>query len=147
MNSRLSAVGDGFGRVDSGTVEEIERYVKAKKPVRIYSSGKAVAPSSLDPQQLQKVRDFKEQPGSWGFADDDAECCQIIARTLANLVRKHSVAGIIAELPSAGAKGARAIGCMARAGAVVAVVAESLKLPSEWVTPQAVKKTTQQCRQ
>lgn len=75
-------------------------------------------------------------------ADDDAERCQVLARELARIIRAHHVAGIVAELPSAGAKGARAIGCMARAAAILATVAELLQIPAEWCTPQEVKKIT-----
>ena len=75
-------------------------------------------------------------------ADDDAERCALIARSLARIVREHQVSGIVAELPGAGAKGARAISCMARAGAILATVAELLSLPTEWVTPSDVKKIT-----
>lgn len=72
-------------------------------------------------------------------ADDDAERTQVLARELAGIIRTHSVQGLVAELPSAGAKGARAIGCMARAGAIVATVAELLTVPAEWLTPGDIK--------
>ncbi len=75
-------------------------------------------------------------------ADDDAECCQRIARQLADLIRKYAIGGIIAELPTGGSKNSRANGCMARAGAIVAVVAEMLKIPAEWTTPGAGKEIT-----
>lgn len=72
-------------------------------------------------------------------ADDDAARTQHLARELGGVIRAHNVRGIVAELPSAGAKGARAIGCMARAAAIVATVAELLQVPAEWVTPSEVK--------
>lgn len=73
-------------------------------------------------------------------ADDDAERTQYLARELHRLIGANGVKGIIAELPSAGAKGARAIACMARAAAIVQSVAAVLQVPSEWVTPAEVKK-------
>lgn len=72
-------------------------------------------------------------------ADDDAARCASIARGLVAVIAAHGVKGVVAELPSAGAKGARAIACMARAGAVLATLVELLHLPAEWVTPGAVK--------
>lgn len=72
-------------------------------------------------------------------ADDDAERCAVIARQIAEVIRKHHVKGMLAELPSSGAKAARAMACMARAGAILATVAELLELPAAWVTPQEVK--------
>ena len=73
-------------------------------------------------------------------SDDDCERGRLIARGLAEIINKYEVGGLIAELPTGGAKAARAISCMARAAAIVATVSELLKIPSEWVTPQAVKK-------
>lgn len=78
--------------------------------------------------------------GAVRVADDDAARCQAIARCLANVVRLNGVGGIVCEMPSGGAQGARAIACMARASAVVAVTVELLGLPAEWYTPGDVKR-------
>lgn len=74
-------------------------------------------------------------------ADDDAARCQHLARTLAGIIEEHSIAGIVAELPSGGAKGARANRCMGLATGTLAAVVEQSRLPAEWLTPGDVKKT------
>lgn len=53
-------------------------------------------------------------------ADDHAERCMRISEALALIVYGYSVDRIVAEFPSCGAKSARAVAAMARAGAVVA---------------------------
>lgn len=75
-------------------------------------------------------------------ADDDAERSKYIMRELLRVYGQYDAKAIVAELPSAGAKGARAIACMARAAAIVAVLAEITRLPAEWVTPGQVKQIT-----
>ena len=72
-------------------------------------------------------------------ADDDAERCQILARGLSLLIRGNNVSGVICEMPSAGAQGARANRCMGMSTAIVASVVECTARPAEWVTPNAVK--------
>lgn len=75
-------------------------------------------------------------------SDSDAERTACIARQLDRVIRGFQIRGVIAELPTAGAKGARAIACMARASAIVATVVELHGLPAEFVTPMDVKKVT-----
>lgn len=73
-------------------------------------------------------------------ADDDAERCQEVARFLIDAIRTHQPAGAVVELPSGGAQGARANRSMGMATGIVTSVLEAAELPSEWVTPQMVKK-------
>lgn len=75
-------------------------------------------------------------------ADDDTERTQELARALRIIVEEYEISGVVVEMPSGGAKGARAISCMAKAGAIVATAVELLGLPAEWVTPAQVKKIT-----
>lgn len=100
-------------------------------------------PGPVRPIALGCIRTEKSnRKGAVRVADDDIRRCQEVARVLSRTIRTHRVGGVIAELPSAGAKGARAITCMARAGAIVAVVAELWRLPTEWVTPGEIKLLT-----
>jgi hypothetical protein len=72
-------------------------------------------------------------------ADDDARRVADLFRGLLAVAREHGVAGIIAELPTGGARGARAARCMGLSTALVACLAEALELPAEWVTPRDVR--------
>ncbi len=53
--------GTSTGVAASGTVEEIERFSEAGKPIMIYFSGRQIDPSKIDIAQLQKLRDFKSE--------------------------------------------------------------------------------------
>ena len=53
-------LGSPTGEYASGTVEEIEEFIKANKPVMIYFSRKDY-PSDIDIEQLKLLRDFKNK--------------------------------------------------------------------------------------
>ena len=78
-------------------------------------------------------------------SDDDVRRCQEIFRWLLRVRSDHDEAGkpiqgIVAELPVSGGQSARAVGAMARAQALVAAFAEASCLPTEWVSPDDLKK-------
>ena len=53
-------LGSPTGVSDSGTVEEIEHFIKAGKPVMLSFSGRKVDITTLDLSQLEKLRDFQK---------------------------------------------------------------------------------------
>ena len=75
-------------------------------------------------------------------ADDDAERCRELTQWLEGMVDYLAgrPAGAIVELPSGGAQGARANRCMGMATGVVVTFLTMRGIPTEWITPQAVKK-------
>lgn len=73
-------------------------------------------------------------------ADDDAERAQQLARFLWGVIQEWRPAGAVVELPTGGSQGARSARAMGMASGVVAAVLEMTALPSEWVTPQEVKR-------
>lgn len=75
-------------------------------------------------------------------ADDDVERCQLIARQLKLLTQNYPVQGLLVELPTGGGQSARAVACMSKASAVMATFVELMGLPTEWITPTAVKLIT-----
>ena len=92
-------------------------------------------------------------------ADDDAERCCILRRGIWDFLRGHRdtvyserglgadppherISGIVAELPHAGAKSARAIRSMALATGACVATFDELGLPVEYVTPRDVKLIT-----
>lgn len=54
-------LGTHTGKAESGTLEEIEEFRKAGKPVLLYFSSVPVVLDSVDAEQYKKLREFKEQ--------------------------------------------------------------------------------------
>lgn len=59
--------GSPTGTADSGTLEEIERTVNAGKPAMLYFSSAPQIPDQIDPEQLQKLREFKKRIQNQGL--------------------------------------------------------------------------------
>jgi hypothetical protein len=53
-------IGTPTGEYASGTVEEIEEHITAKKPVMLYFSGAPVLLDSVDQSQYMRLKNFKE---------------------------------------------------------------------------------------
>ena len=53
-------IGTPTGEHPSGTVEEIEEHIKAGKPTMLYFSSAPVLPDSIDQDQYEKLKAFKE---------------------------------------------------------------------------------------
>ncbi len=60
-------LGTPTGKAASGTVEEIEEHIKAKKPAMIYFSKIPVLLESVDPKQYKAVMEFKKEMGKRGL--------------------------------------------------------------------------------
>lgn len=52
-------IGSPTGKYNSGTVEEIQEFIKAKKPVMLYFSSKPADPTTINLEQLQELNEFK----------------------------------------------------------------------------------------
>jgi len=68
-------------------------------------------------------------------AQDDVSQCQLMFAGVMKFIKEYDPKGVVAELPSAGAKGARANRGMGIATGVIGSVASALNLPFVWVTP------------
>jgi len=53
-------LGTSTGVAQSGTVEEVERFIAAGKPTLLYFSKRPVDPGMIDPKQNKKLKAFKE---------------------------------------------------------------------------------------
>lgn len=53
-------IGTDTGEYISGTVEEIEEHIKLGKPIMLYFSQVPVLPDSVDPDQYNKLREFRD---------------------------------------------------------------------------------------
>jgi hypothetical protein len=52
-------IGTKTGKAVSGSVEEIERFIKSKKPTLLYFSNRPKNPSEISPTQYRALKDFK----------------------------------------------------------------------------------------
>jgi len=83
-------VGTSTGVAESGTVEEIDRFVADGKPALLYFSHRPIDPAKIDPRQLKKLMSFKGATykkalvGSFSGID---ELRQKVARDLMRQVR------------------------------------------------------------
>lgn len=62
-------LGTPTGMADSGTVEEIERHVAEGKPAMLYFSSRPVAPQSVDYNQYEAVKRFREECSRKGLVE------------------------------------------------------------------------------
>lgn len=72
-------------------------------------------------------------------SDDNADRSAQLAGALKSLVCDHNIEGVVAEIPSGGAKSARAMRDMGMCTAIVAATMQLLDLPIEYYTPREVK--------
>lgn len=63
-------IGTPTGKAVSGTVEEIEEHVKAKKPAMIYFSTEPVVLESVDREQYEALQIFKDQLRQRGLYEE-----------------------------------------------------------------------------
>jgi hypothetical protein len=81
-------LGTPTGEAESGTVEEIERFSQADKPVILYFCDRPVNPDSLEINELTRLRGFKEtarKSGLYGtFASHDD-----LRRSLLRAINRH----------------------------------------------------------
>src|SRR5439155_5092108 len=84
-------IGTGTGVAESGTVEELDKFVAAGKPALLYFSRRPIDPNEIDPKQLKKLKSFKHATykralvGSFSGVD---ELRQTLLRDLIHQVRK-----------------------------------------------------------
>ena len=62
-------LGTPTGDFSSGTVEEIDNHIKAGKPAMIYFSSKPAAPESINADQYEKVKQFRDLLKSKGLIE------------------------------------------------------------------------------
>lgn len=63
-------LGTPTDKSESGTVEEIEKHIKAGKPAMIYFSSKPVAPESIDANQYSALKTFKVRCKELGLVEE-----------------------------------------------------------------------------
>jgi hypothetical protein len=63
-------LGTPTGEAGSGTVEEIEKHLKAGKPAMIYFSSRPAAPETVDPDQYKALKEFKNRCRHLGLIEE-----------------------------------------------------------------------------
>ena len=75
---------------ESGTVEEIEKFINAGKPVMLYFSSKPVVLNNIDTGQYERLKSFKEKCQKEGLVEQYAEISELsekLNRHLTKVVR------------------------------------------------------------
>ena len=83
-------LGTPTGEAESGSVEEIQKFVSARKPVLLYFSNSPVVPEDVDLEQYKKLKEFKEACFKEGLVDTYDSIEQLrekLNRHLVNVVR------------------------------------------------------------
>lgn len=82
-------IGTPTGEAPGGSVEELDRHVKAGRPAMVYFSSAPVRPDSVDDAQYRALREFKEQCRARGLIetyDSPTDFRQKFARQLASKI-------------------------------------------------------------
>ena len=74
-------------------------------------------------------------------ADDDVRRSTELFATLSAIMVQANIKGVVAELPTGGAQGARPNRAMGMATSVAACLVEQFKVPAEYINPNDSKKT------
>lgn len=82
-------LGTPSGEADSGTVEEIEKHVKAGKPAMLYFSSAPAYPESIDAKQFAALTKYKDQCKEKGLIDTYENPAQFAEKLQRHLV--HTV--------------------------------------------------------
>lgn len=84
-------IGTATGVAESGTIEEINEFRDAGKPVLLYFSSIPVVPGSVDPQQLGRLVEFRDQIREEGLYEEYSsipELTEKLNRHLTETVRR-----------------------------------------------------------
>ena len=93
-------LGTPTGKSLSGSVEEIQRHLDAGKPAMVYFSTAPVAPETLDVEQFELLKQFKEWCNEKGLTRtfaNDVEFRQMFARELQIALRSNPYLSSIIE--------------------------------------------------
>lgn len=97
-------LGTPTAEAESGTVEEIERFIAAGKRVLLYFSNEPVHPDSVNPQEYGRLADFRESLRSRGLYDsysDESELWRKANGALTRVIREEFDVAVSDEPPAA----------------------------------------------
>ena len=82
-------IGTKTEKAESGTVEEIEEFIKSNKPVLLYFSSRPVELDSVDQEQYNRLKTFKEKCKKEGLIENYSDLSELrtkLSRHLTSLV-------------------------------------------------------------
>jgi hypothetical protein len=79
-------IGTHTGVAESGTVEEIEEFLGAGKPVLLYFSSSPVVLDSIDEDQYRRLKEFRDQMEGEGLVDRYTSVAQFRERLMRHLL-------------------------------------------------------------
>jgi tetratricopeptide (TPR) repeat protein len=123
-------LGTSTGVAESGTIEEIDRFVLAGKPALLYFSSRPIDPGAIDPKQNRRLKAFKDSTcknALVGSFDSLDSLRQAISRHLLTEVRSLS-------LKNARATTRSAVSSAAQSPSEIAATEELSELPTEMWT-------------
>lgn len=85
-------LGTPTGEAESGTVEEVERFIAAKKPVLLFFSNEPVLPASVDTEEYERLAAFKNSLGQRGLYEsyaDEHELWRKLNAGITRVMRDH----------------------------------------------------------
>ncbi len=93
-------LGTPTGKAESGTVEEIEEFIKAGKPVSLYFSSIPIAPESIDTEQYTKLSHVKKQYEKRGLIVSYKSVDDFKTKLLMDITQKiNSIHNVSIEVP------------------------------------------------
>ncbi|HAJ33327.1 MAG TPA: hypothetical protein DCK79_08120 [Candidatus Atribacteria bacterium] len=81
-------IGTYTGEAESGTVEEIEKFIDAGKPVMLYFSSIPVVPESIDQEQYKRLKNFKAKCMKNGLVKDYSSITELREKIITHLTFK-----------------------------------------------------------
>ncbi len=96
-------LGTPTSEAESGTVEEVERCIKAGKPVLLYFSSQPVVPGSVDTEQLDSLLRFHEDLEKRGLINTfatDAELRHKVTTAVTRTIREKFAESLSTDLDS-----------------------------------------------
>ncbi|MBA7513389.1 hypothetical protein ES705_05404 [subsurface metagenome] len=81
-------IGTYTGEAESGTVEEIEKFINAGKPVMLYFSSIPVVPESIDQEQYKRLKNFKAKCMKNGLVKDYSSITELREKIITHLTFK-----------------------------------------------------------
>lgn len=80
-------IGSPTGVAESGTVEEIEQFLAAGKPIMLYFSTQPTVPDIIDPEQYKRLRDFKDKCRKAGLVEQYNSVTELRDKLYRHLLR------------------------------------------------------------
>ena len=127
--SKILAVDTGYANVGLVVMEWMVSYEPPPKP---QTGWRIIEMACIQTEKCDKRIALRK-------ADDNARRIAEATRGIVDMIKRHDIKRMVAELPHTGGQSATAVRAMAYAGAMVIAVAECFDLAAEWYTPDETR--------